>query len=186
MTRFWRGALAIGTAIVVPLGFYAYFSVRLLSQICYNIHSFKIKNISGGTIDLIVTLAVKNPSNINIKIEGYTMDVKINGQEVAKINNNREKILESGATSLLDIPISLSYDKFLTKVKWDEILGYFLTGKTDKIFVNLDGRFLGAVAKIPVSTGVKLDYSVAEIMQMLKEPSKPCVTGKVKRSKEKI
>ena len=185
MTRFWRGALAIGAAIVIPLGCYAYLTVRLLSKICYNIHAFKIKNISGGSINLVITLAVKNPSNVNIKIEGYNMVVKINGQGVASIKNSNERVLESDAVSLLDIPIVLSYDKFLTKVKWDEIFGYFLSGKTDKIFVSLEGRFLGDVAKIPVSTGIKFNYSVAEIMSILKAPSQPCVTGKVKRDKEK-
>ncbi len=175
-------------AIVIPGGFIIgtiYLGKHLydLKNVCYNIAGFKIKNISGGAVDLEITLEVKNPSGVTVKIKGYDIDIAINGTAIASVKNSAEKVLEAYAVSYLSVPIKMSYDKFVNKVKWDEILAYFISGKTDKIFVNLNGKFLGEVAKIPVSTGIKLDYSLAEIQHLVKSPSKPCVTGKVKRNK---
>jgi len=164
MNKTWRNVLAISAAIIIPLGMYAYISLKLLTQITFKVFRFKVKSIGAGFIDLIITLEVKNPANVSVDIEGYNMEVKINDVSVAVIKNNEEKELKPHATSLLNIPITIKYLEFVSKSKFNLLMEYFVTGKTDKIFVNLDGNILGSVAKVPISTSIKVGMSVKEIM----------------------
>lgn len=177
MTRFWRGVIAIGAAVVIPLGFYAYFSVKLLTKIGVKIYGARIKSAGAGFIDIVITLEITNPSNASIDVEGYNMVVTINGAEVADIKNSNKKELKAHAVSLLDIPITIKYLEFANKAKFNEILKYLLIGKMDKISVNLDGSILGSIAKIPVATGIRATVSLKDIIER-KEPK--VEVGKIK------
>ncbi len=164
MSRVWRNIAAVGVAIVVPLGFYAYFSVKLLTQIAVSVFSIKIKSVGAGFIDLVLTLRVENPANVGVSIEGYDMKIKINGADVADIKNTTSKKLESKAVSYLDIPITIKYPEFASKVKFNEILQYLLLSKFEKISLTLDGAILGSVAKVPVATSIKATLTMRDIM----------------------
>lgn len=177
MTRVWRNVLAIGAAVVIPLGVYAYLSVKLLTQIGVRIYGAKIKSVGAGFIDFVITLEITNPSNASIDIEGYNMKVDINGAGVADIKNSNKKELKANAVSLLDIPITIKYLEFANKTKFNELVQYLLTGKMDKISVHLDGGILGSVAKIPVATGIKAVTTLKDIIEK-KDPTVD--VGKIK------
>ena len=177
MTRVWRNVLAIGAAVVIPLGFYAYFTVKLLTQIGVRIYGGRIKSVGAGFIDLVITLEITNPSNVPIEIEGYNMKVDINGAGVADIKNSNPKELKAHAVSLLDIPITIKYLEFANKTKFNELLQYFLTSKTDKISVTVNGGILGSVAKIPVATGIK---AVTNLRDIIEKKNPKVNVGKIK------
>lgn len=167
----------IGTAIIVPLGIYAYISVKLLTQISVKVFGFKIKSAGAGFIDIVLTLEVSNPANVSVDIEGYNMAVKLNGAPVADVKNTTPRELKAGTSSLLDIPITIKYLEFVSKAKFNELLTYILTAKTDKIVVTLEGDILASVAKVPVATSIKATLTAKDIIEK-KDPN--LEIGKIK------
>lgn len=187
MSRTWQviGSIA---AVVLPGGFIiggivAGFKLYSLTKICFNIYGFKIKDVNPKTIALDITLEVKNPSDIDIKIKGYDIDVLLNKFKVASLKSSAVKILKADDVSYLVLPININHQEIYDTIRSKELLTDFLLKQYDKIGVSLEGKFLGEAVKIPVSTNIKMNYTVAEILKMKDAPSVPCITGKVKRVK---
>lgn len=183
MNRNWKIALALAAAIIIPGGTYAAIAAYWLGKICYNIYGFRILSADSKYVSIELTLEVKNPSSINITIEGYDLGVSLNNFKVAQIESKDLKVLSAGAVSYLNIPIKINHQEVFGAVKSGEFITNVLLKNFDKINVALGGKFLGEILKIPVSTKIKMNYTVAEILKMRENESAPCVTGKVKKEK---
>lgn len=165
MTREWRIALGVLGLIVVPGGFYAGITVYLLTKIDYGVYSFKISDINNKTVKGSVTVWVKNPANVAIEIEGYDLNIGINGIDVVSIKNQDKKIIEPKQTSYLTIPIEFSHDKFVNKIDWTNLVTNFVVGKSEKIIFSLKGKFIGGVFGLPISRKVNVKKSLREIAE---------------------
>jgi LEA14-like dessication related protein len=157
-------------AIVIPGGFllggiYVGSLIRDFKNIDYKFFAFKIKSAGAGFIDLTISLEIINPSNANIDILGYSFDATVNGINAAAIKNTTPKTLTKKSSSVLEIPITIKYLELINKTDWNKIVEYFLTGKTDKIFVTLNGYISGKVAKIPITKKIGVSASVKDLVQ---------------------
>lgn len=163
-------ALKVIGAIVIPGGFivgsvYLGNQVRNFKKIDYKVYGFKIKNIGGGVIDLILSLEIHNPSAINLDVNGYSFDATVNGIKAAAINSDAKRTLLKRSKSILDIPITIKFAELINKTDWAKIIESYITGNTDKIFVNLDGYISGSVAKIPITRKIGVSASVKDLVQ---------------------
>ena len=59
-------------------------------------------------------------------------------------------------------------------VKSKEIILNFLSRKLDKISLNLEGKFIGEMAKLPIKKDVSINYTLQEVLDESKKPSMPC------------
>jgi len=176
MTREWRIFLTALGIVVIPGGIYAGITAHFLTKICYKLWGFKIVDIGKKDIKFNLVIMVKNPARVDLNIEGYEFDVEVNGVPVARIENNNEKVIDGQGVSYLTIPISFGYEKFIKKTNWAELVALFITGQSDKIFISLNGKFMGGIFKIPISRKVKVKMSLAEIAKNSesKTESVPC------------
>jgi len=176
MTREWRIFLTALGIVVIPGGIYAGITAHFLTKICYKLWGFKIVDVSNKAVKFELIIMVKNPARVDLNIEGYEFDVEVNGVPVARIENNNEKVIDGQGVSYLTIPISFGYEKFIKKTNWAELVALFITGQSDKIFISLNGKFMGGIFKIPISRKVKVKMSLAEIAKNSesKTESVPC------------
>lgn len=172
-------------AILIPGGFivggiYAGVNVRLLTKICFSVSGFKIKSLDSKYIFLDILLLVKNPSRLDVTVQGYEIDALLNGVPVSKIVDKNKKVLLGEEVTPLLVPIQIDHEKAFGQIKSKEILAYFLTNNWDKIIVSLDIKFKGEVLNIPISTSVSLKYSLKEIKAIMADSKNqpPCLSKK--------
>ena len=172
-------------AILIPGGFviggiYAGVNVRLLTKICFSVSGFKIKSLDSKYIYLDILLLVKNPSRLDVTVQGYEIDALLNGVPVSKIVDKNKKVLLGEEVTPLLVPIQIDHEKAFGQIKSKEILAYFLTNNWDKIIVSLDIKFKGEVLNIPISTSVSLKYSLKEIKAIMADSKNqpPCLSKK--------
>lgn len=166
--------MAIGAVIAIPGGFFIGASVIAMKKICYKVSGFNIISINKNNIKFELLIKVKNPSKINIQIEGYDFNVGINNVQVAKILNSTSKTLKPQQVSEVAIPINIDTDAVFGAVKSKEIIFSFLTRNLDKISLTLNGKFIGEMAKIPIKKAVSINYTLQQILDESKKPSMPC------------
>lgn len=165
MSRAWRTVGAVAAIILIPGGIYAGITGYFLTKMQYGIYGITNLSFKSGVLKFGLVVWVKNPSATKINIEGYEFDIAINGVNVAKISDAKEKELASKGTSYLNIPIEVSADKIVNKVDWGKIAKLFISGETDKIFISIKGKFMGGVLKIPISTKVNITKSIKQIAE---------------------
>lgn len=175
MNRGWKIAAVVAAAILIPGGTYAAITAYWLGKISCKFDWIKILSIDPKFISLEIILQVKNPSAVSIKIEGYDLGVSLDGFKVAQIKSKEVKVLKAGEVSYLSIPVKINHQEVFGAVKSGEFLANILLKSFDKINVSLEGRLLAEVLKVPVSTKVKLNYTVAEILKMKEESKAPSV-----------
>jgi LEA14-like dessication related protein len=166
--------MAIGAAIAIPGGFIIGASIIAMKKICYKVSGFNMLSIDTKNIKFELLIKVKNPSKINIQIQGYDFNVKINNVQVAKINNSTKKTLIPQQVSEIAVPIDIDVNAIFGAVKSKEIILNFLSRKLDKISLTLEGKFIGEMAKIPIKKDVSINYTLQEVLDESKKPSMPC------------
>lgn len=176
MTRGLKILTIVAAAIIIPGGLWAGIGIYALQQICYSVVKYNINSIDfvSKKIDINFTVMIKNPSHLNVTIGGYDISVALNGTEVARLINDHEKIIEAKKTSILILPVKIDVLKTFNQVKSKEIIGYFATKDYEKIVISLNGKFNGKIIKLPISIKVNSQYTFAEIIKQMDEPSTPC------------
>ena len=167
MSRGWKIFGIIAALIIIPGGIFAGIAIKNLSKIDFKIKGYKIKGIDGQFVYLDFDIDVINPSNIDVHIAGYNIDVFLNDIIVAHLISKERKILKSESTSLLTLLISIDYNKAFGQIKSKEIIGYFISKNHEKIVVHLKGKFKGEILKIPISTKLDFRYSLKEIEELV-------------------
>ena len=171
MTRGWQIFLIAATAIIIPGGIWAGMGIAALTKICYNVIKYEITKFNFTNMELSFTLKVKNPSNIKVIIEGYNINIELNGVNVGQIVSKSKKTLKSEQHSTIVIPVNIKIDKkTLGNSKIREVFDYFITKQYEKIFVSLSGHFNGRLLKIPIPVKIDLKYTLAEIINIMDSP----------------
>ena len=170
MTRGWQIFLIAATAIIIPGGIWAGMGIAALTKICYNVIKYEITKFNFTNMELSFTLKVKNPSNFKVVIEGYDINIELNGVKVGNIASKSIKTLKSEQISNVIIPVNILINKILGNKKLKEVLNYFSTKQYEKIFVSLSGHFNGRLLKIPIPVKIDLKYTLAEIINIMDSP----------------
>lgn len=174
MSRGWAIGIGIVVAILVPAGAYIGVQVYKLMSVCFGMVGYKVVSFNGATVEMEIVVSVKNTSKLAVDIYGYSVDVALNGKEVAKVSSDKHKVLDAGKTSNLVLPVKIDVLKSFGAVGSKVVLGHFLRNELDKIVVNLNGKFKASVLKVPVSIPIKMNYSLKEILALMDAPKTPC------------
>lgn len=169
----WGLVTAIGA-----FGVYAAIGARALMSICYNMVKFQVQNITGDSIYINFTLKLNNPSFLAVDINGYKLDVFLNGKFIASVASVAHEEIMSKGISTLVIPVRVAYLKTLGIVGGKELINNFANQRFDKIVVSLKGTFKGSVLKVPVGVPVDQKWTLKEISDTMSAPSTepPCKT----------
>ncbi|MEK6879111.1 MAG: hypothetical protein AABY22_05855 [Nanoarchaeota archaeon] len=162
----------IAALVLIPGAIFVGIGVRLLSKINFKVKSFKVKSLDAQYINIDLVLDVINPSKLDVKIDGYNINVFLNGIKVANLISIYKKTLKGEETSLLTLPIAIDFKKSFGQILSKEIIGYFLTRNYEKIVIRLSGNFKGEILKIPISTKIDITYTLAEIEKLMEESKK--------------
>jgi len=174
MSRGWQIFLITAATVLVPGGLYAGVGIYALTNICFNFKRFELTGIDKTFIGINFVLQIKNPSRINVHIDGYDIDVAINGTKVANIISANKKTLAGEKTNILVLPIKINYKETFGVLKSAELISLFAKKEYSKIYISLEGRFNGSLLKIPIRRKINMKYTLAEIVKMASEPSEPC------------
>lgn len=171
MSRAWKIAGIIALLVIVPGGIYAGMGLMALNQTEIEVKSYKVKSVDTQFVHMDIVLEIKNPSKLDVSIEGYDLRVDINGIKVASIISKYAVVLDGLGKTLLTVPVAIDFKKSFDVVKSREILGYFLTRNKEKIIVSLTGKLKGEILKMPISTRLNFKYSLKEIEDLMKAPN---------------
>lgn len=115
-----------------------------------SVSNVKISQISFDDIGLVFDISINNPNPVGIHLDGFDYDFLLNGSSFVKGDQNQGVDINSGGSSVVSLPVTLTfaeiYDVYKTVEDQDEI-GYRLnTGLKFNLPV------LG-LTRIPLETG---------------------------------
>ena len=169
--------LGISMIVLAPAALYAGINIHSFYNVCYTYVGFEVTGINNKFISLVAKIEFKNPSLLDMKIHGYTLDASLNGKKVASISNANEKMIPHESKSILAIPINIDYKSVFGALGSAEIITLFSLRQYDQIVLHLKGHIIGGVFGQQIQKEIDLNYNLAEIIHMVDnpEPSKKCV-----------
>lgn len=104
--------LGIGTLLVGGL-WWGYRQVNLLYQYALKIKSVSVGEISSKKLEVTLHVEFTNKSSLKFDVNGYSLDVYINGIFISKIASTQKQLVPGDGKAVLNIPIALSIENII-------------------------------------------------------------------------
>lgn len=157
----WTGVAAFAGS----LAWYLYKQYKLLMDYSWSIvkGSVKIAGFNSGNLNVKLKVSITNKSNIGAEIQGYNLDILINGVKISNIHSSMKQTLFPNSDSIISLDITVPTKNFNLKdlLNWG---AWYLTNQ-NKILIQTKGYasisqgFL-SVNRLPID----INMTLAELM----------------------
>ena len=154
-----RGSVVLGF-VALGFGLYKFFQGQLKAAMnfCYKISGFKVIELSKNRVAFNLDIKFLQNSNFNVLINGYTLDIFINGRKITSV---------SSAT-----PMNVSYLNAKVDIKPSAVLDTpYLIGLASKALMDKSNFIVKTVGTVNVSTSgismkapIDITMSLADIL----------------------
>jgi hypothetical protein len=126
---------------------------QILKAIEFAIEPKSVKSLgsSGRTMKLLVTMGVKNPSDLKFILKNQEYDIYLNGIFIARLENANSQIVYPQSVSTLQLTVDINIDDLLTKL--DVVSGTTIADKLN-VVANLRQQRLKLVSKLDIKYGI--------------------------------
>lgn len=127
-----KAPIIIGLLSIVGIAaFYLIRQYQLLMAYTYKFSNFNVQKISGSTATVTTTLTVSNPSNVDVNIDGYNLNIFLNGNQVTNLTSNNRVLVKANNSSDIPLVISFDYSNVFKQVLSLSFLSSFLNGSAN-------------------------------------------------------
>ncbi len=160
--------------LILAIGFFLYWQVRLLVNAVWKYAGFQIKNITADGISFYMFFNVDNPGLLALKVSEQNYNIFINGNLVSNVVNEDDQFIKSQDVSKLAFLINLKFND-LVKVGLNNIKFFINKAEREKIKIKIEGVL---TLQLDFITIKKLKFSQESTLQDLKETSnsQPVIT----------
>jgi LEA14-like dessication related protein len=171
MKKIW---IAIGVLSVLGVGgYFGYQWVqnqrRLLTNFCFKFGGVKVNKLSLNQVSIEITISIKNRSNIDLVIDGYTFDISIEGNKLTTITAKESVSLQSMTWSTFPIKIDLNPKDIGKNILNPAVLAKML-GDLDNTTIGISGYISAAALGIDLK---HLPINVSLLVADMKPGSAP-------------
>lgn len=170
--------IIIALIIVALLGTIAYIGKKQVDKAMkycynYNIKKSKINKISSSGIDISAAIDFKNTSDITFNVDGYSLDILVNGSKISEVKSNAKSDIKANAFTTILVPIRL--DLSGTKaLSFTSLIKNIATDRS-KIIFTIKGKVSGGAFGVKVRDfPLEISMTLAEMMEPSTEPETVC------------
>jgi len=133
------------------LGYLFYRQILKAIEFTIEPESVKSLGVKDRTLKLLVTMGVKNPSNMKFILRDQEYDIYINGVFISRLESKESQIVYPMATSTLALTVDINVDTLLTKL--DYLSGATIADKLN-VVANLRDQRMNLVSKLSIKYGI--------------------------------
>ena len=153
MEKGLRNTLIISGTLggLTVLGYLLYRQILKAIELTIEPKSVKSLGLTGRTLKLLVTMGVKNPSDLKVILKEQEYDIYINGIFISRLQNSESQVVYPMAISTLVLTVDVNVDDLLTKM--DVIGGQTYADKLN-VLANLKQQRMKLVSKMKIKYGI--------------------------------
>lgn len=152
----------LGAVLYGVYKFYKY-QFQLALEYCYKIYDFKIQKFTKDRVTIDLFVKFQNKSSFAFLINGYELDVIINGKDVGTVKSKEQQMLYNNSVSSLSLTIDFIPTKFFNLADAVQLALYYITDKS-KIIVNLKGNFNAEMNFIKIKMPLDLTFTMQDLI----------------------
>ncbi len=169
--------MLLSFALLAVVAMFIYKQGMLLMNYCFVINwsKTKVNKIDKNGLDLILSIDIKNNSDLKITVTGYKFSVYINNKEVSLVVNNDTFAWNPNALSTLNVKILVDFKKLIKdKAITPDLLAKILFDKKN-VLIKTEGTIsLEAYGADIKDFPIKITESLASYMAPSSEPQAVC------------
>lgn len=174
----FKKAIIIGTMLIgiagIGYAFYSYIKkqIQQAMSFCYKFSAINFLKLDKSEFIILLTIKIRNQSDIRLNLDSYSFDVFINGKYVTNIVSPSSIDLLANAVSEFPVKIIFNPSKLFNLA---DVVSLISTALTDKknFLIKLKGNISASVSFIRVKNlPIDMQMSLEEILAPA-DPNKP-------------
>lgn len=154
--------------LFLGVGYLAKKQLNKAKKFCYNynIQKSKVNTMSASELSLDFAIDFKNTSDIAVNIDGYKIDVLLNGKKISEVVSTTKTTIEATKFTTIIVPIRVLVKDLLSKNIIDgDVVRNILIDKS-KVIIGIQGTIsAGALGVSVKDLPIELSYSLKDMLE---------------------